>query len=298
MQIKGVYTPVITIMDEQGKIDFPHMEQHIEHLTAAGINGLLFFGSLGEFYAFSKEEKKQLIDFAVKVVRHRTQVIIGVGGTSLADVMELADYAAKAGADAINIVSPYYFGPNEASAIEYFGSIAEKVSLPIQLYNFPDRVGADLTPHVIRTLAEKHPNIIGVKDTVDNISHTRQVIAAVKEVRPDFSVVSGFDEYYLVNRVSGGDGVLCGLTNVVPELFVAYHRAYEAKDFAAAEASAKKVSKLMRLYAVTGLFVVAIKAAVKAQGLAISTYTRAPGLPITEAEYAKVKEILADSLAE
>lgn len=297
MQIKGVYTPVITIMDDAGNIDFASMEKHIDHLASAGINGLLFFGSLGEFYAFSKEEKKAVIDLAVKVVAHRCQVIIGVGGTALADVLDLADYAAAAGADAVNVVSPYYFGPTEVSAIEYFGKIASHVKLPIQLYNFPARVGADLTPQVIATLAARYPNIIGVKDTVDNISHTRKVIAAVKAVRPDFSVLSGFDEYYLVNRISGGDGVLCGLTNVAPELFVAYHKAYEAKDFATTEACAKKISKLMHLYDVTGLFIVAIKAAVKAQGLEMSTYTRAPGTAITDAEYAAVQKILTDTLA-
>ena len=58
MQLKGVYSPVITIMTDEGKIDLPNMEKHIEHLVSAGINGLLIFGSIGEFYAFSKEEKK------------------------------------------------------------------------------------------------------------------------------------------------------------------------------------------------------------------------------------------------
>lgn len=296
MKIQGVYTPIITIMKDDGSIDMANMEKHINHLCEAGINGILFFGSIGEFYACSVDEKKALIDMAVKVINHRSQMIVGVGGTNFSEVIELATYAEKAGADAINVVSPYYFGPTEDAAIAYFGKIAEAVSIPIQLYNFPARVGADLTPRVVATLAQKHANIIGIKDTVDNISHTREVIAAVKAVRPDFSVLSGFDEYYLVNCASGGDGVLCGLTNVVPELFVAYRNAYEAKDFVTTEKYAKVISKLMRLYGVTGLFVVAIKAAVKAQGLDISTYTREPGLPITEEEYAKVQAIIADSL--
>lgn len=298
MKIQGVYTPIITIMKEDGSIDMANMEKHINHLCEAGINGILFFGSLGEFYNCSMEEKKAVIDMAVKVINHRAQMIVGVGGTNFPEVIELAKYAEKAGADALNVVSPYYFGPTEEGAIAYFGKIADAVSIPIQLYNFPARVGADLTPYVVATLAQKHANIVGIKDTVDTISHTRELIAAVKAVRPDFSVLSGFDEYYLVNRVSGGDGVLCGLTNVVPELFVAYHKAYEAKDFATTEKNAKIISKLMRLYGATDLFIVAIKAAVKAQGLDISTYTREPGLPITEEEYAKVQAILADSLKE
>lgn len=292
MKLQGVYTPIITIMKEDGSIDMVNMEKHINHLCEAGIHGILFFGSLGEFYACSMEEKKAVIDMAVRVINHRAAMIVGVGGTALKDVLELAQYAQKAGADAINVVSPFYFGPTEEGAIAYFGKIAEAVSLPIQLYNFPARVGADLTPNVIAELAKKYSNIVGVKDTVDNISHTRKVIAAVKAVRPDFSVLSGFDEYYLVNRVSGGDGVLCGLTNVIPEVFVAYHKAYETKDFATTEKYAQIISKLMSLYEVTGLFIAAIKAAVKAQGLDISTYTREPGTPITDAEYQQVQQIL------
>lgn len=296
MKLKGVYTPIITIMKDDGTIDMLNMEKHIQHLCEAGINGILFFGSLGEFYSVAMEEKKAVIDLAIKTIKGRTQVIVGVGGTNLKEVLELAKYAEKAGADALNIVSPYYFGPTVPGAIEYFGKIAKQVTIPIQLYNFPARVGSDLTPEVITELAVKYSNIIGVKDTVDTISHTRKVITAVKSVKPDFSVLSGFDEYYLVNRISGGDGVLCGLTNVVPELFVEYHRAYELQDFKTTEKCATKISKLMRLYDVTGLFITAIKAAVRAQGLPISTYTREPGIAITEKEYDEVKSILRNSL--
>lgn len=84
------------------------------------------------------------------------------------------------------------------------------------LYNFPARTGTDLSPELVARLASQYPNICGIKDTVDTISHTRKVIRAARAVNPEFTVFSGFDEYYLVNRVSGGNGVLSGLTNVEP----------------------------------------------------------------------------------
>ena len=298
-KIAGVNSPVITIMDDTGKIDKQAMAQHIDHLAASGLNGLLILGSLGEFYSFSLAEKKELVDLAVAAAKGRTQIIVGVGSTSLEDTLELAHYAEKAGADALNVVSPYYFAPSEDAMIEYFGRIAEAVKLPIQLYNFPARVGSDITPRVLTALAEKHENIVSIKDTVDNISHTRMLIRAVKAVRPDFTVLSGFDEYYLVNRVSGGDGVLCGLTNVVPELFVKYHGAYEAGDFAITTACARKISRLMAIYSMTDLFVVAVKAAVKAtSGLKMSTFTRMPGLPLQEEEYERICQLLKEVLGE
>lgn len=295
-KIKGIYTPVITIMKDDGTIDMEHMEEHINHLCDAGINGLLFGGSLGEFYACSIKEKKALIDLAVKTVHHRSQILIGVGSTIWTDVIELATYAEKVGADIINIVPPFYFGPTEKSIIDYYGKIAQQVSIPIQIYNFPARVGSDITSDALVSLIKSHPNIIGIKDTVDTISHTRKLITAVKSVRPDFSVLSGFDEYYLDNRLAGGDGVLCGLTNVVPQLFVKYHAAYEANDFKATMTYGKLVSQLMQIYDVTDLFIVAIKAAVKIRGLDISTYTRAPGITITNEEYHNVQHILNEVL--
>ncbi|WP_298706423.1 dihydrodipicolinate synthase family protein [uncultured Veillonella sp.] len=291
---KGVYSPVITIMDDNGKLDAVAMQQHINHLAESGLNGLLFLGSLGEFYGFSVEEKKEIIDLAVKTVNKRCQVIVGIGGTSLDEVKELTAYCEKAGVDALNIVSPYYFGPTETAAEAYFGAIADATTLPIMLYNFPDRVGSDLTPKLVATLASKHKNIVAIKDTVDNISHTRRLVKAVKAVNPEFSVLSGFDEYYVVNRFSGGDGTLTGLTNVAPELFVALHKAYEAKEFETMESCASNISKLMSLYEVTDLFIVAIKAAVKMRGLAMSTYTKAPGLPISKDEEARVAAILKE----
>ena len=291
---KGVNSPVITILKDDGAIDYENMERHINHLVDAGLNGLLFLGSLGEFYAFSNAERRALIDFVVKTVAGRTQVVIGVGNTEEAEVIRLAAHAAEAGADALNIVSPYYFGLPAAAAVSYFERIAHAVELPIMLYNFPDRTGSDLSPEIVREIAERCPTVMGIKDTVDNISHTRRICQAVKPVRPDFSVLSGFDEYYTVNRISGGDGTLTGLTNVAPELFVKMHRAYESGDLAVALRCAEQIAGLMRIYAVTPLFITGMKAAVRAAGLPISTYTRAPGTPLTEAEDREIRAILAD----
>ena len=129
---------------------------------------------------------------------------------------------------------------------------------------------------------------------MDTISHTRKVIRAARAVNPDFTVFSGFDEYYLVNRVSGGNGVLCGLTNVEPETFVKMHAAYEKGDFATAVACAERISKLMAVYDVCDLFVSAIKAAVKVKGLPISTKIFEPAVQATEANEAAIAELLAE----
>ena len=291
---KGIFCPSITITDDEGKIDYDLWGKHLDHLADAGVNGVLLFGSIGEFYSVSLADKEAALEFAVKRVGERMKVFAGVGDTTYANVIEFTKFAEKAGADAVLAVSPYYFGPSPLTAENYFGGIAEATKLPVILYNFPARTGTDLTPELVASLAAKHPNICGIKDTVDTISHTRKVIRAARAVNPDFTVFSGFDEYYLVNRVSGGNGVLCGLTNVEPETFVKMHAAYEEGDFATAVACAERISKLMAVYDVCDLFVSAVKAAVKVKGLPISTKIFEPAVQATEADEAAIAELLAE----
>ena len=291
---KGIFCPSITITDDEGKIDYDLWGKHLDHLADAGVNGVLLFGSIGEFYSVSLADKEAALEFAVKRVGERMKVFAGVGDTTYANVIEFTKFAEKAGADAVLAVSPYYFGPSPLTAENYFGGIAEATKLPVILYNFPARTGTDLTPELVASLAAKHPNICGIKDTVDTISHTRKVIRAARAVNPDFTVFSGFDEYYLVNRVSGGNGVLCGLTNVEPETFVKMHAAYEEGDFATAVACAERISKLMAVYDVCDLLVSAIKAAVKVKGLPISTKIFEPAVQATEANEAAIAELLAE----
>lgn len=294
MMFEGIFCPSITITDDEGNIDFDLWGKHLDHLADAGLDGVLIFGSIGEFYSVSLEDKKAVCDFVLKRVGGRMKVFIGVGDTNYANVLELTRYAEKAGVDAVLAVSPYYFGPSAHTAEKYFGGIAEATKLPVILYNFPARTGTDLTPELVASLAAKYPNICGIKDTVDTISHTRKVIHAARAVNPEFSVFSGFDEYYLVNRVSGGNGVVCGLTNVEPELFAKMHAAYQAGDFATAVSCAERISKLMAVYDVCDLFVSAIKAAVKVKGLPISTKVFEPAIQATDSDEAAIAELLAE----
>lgn len=289
---EGIFCPSITITDDTGAIDYDLWGKHLDHLAEAGIDGVLLFGSIGEFYAFSLEDKKAALEFAIKRVDGRMKVLAGVGDVVMANVLDFTRFTQEAGTDGVVAVSPYYFGPTSLCAKEYFGAIAEATDLPVVLYNFPARTGTDLTPELVAELARDHANICAIKDTVDTISHTRKVIRAVREVNPEFSVLSGFDEYYLVNRVSGGNGVLCGLTNVEPELFARMHAAYQADDFAVAVSCAERISRLMAVYDVCDLFVSAIKAAVNIKGLPISTKICEPAVQVMPQQMDAIRALL------
>ena len=290
--LKGVFCPSITITKDDGSIDYDLWGKHLDHLAEAGMNGVLLFGSIGEFYAYPLAVKEETVEFAVKRVAGRMKVFAGVGGTVLSEVTAFSAFAEKVGADAVVAVSPYYFGPTDATAKEYFAAVADATKLPVILYNFPARTGTDLSPELVAELAKEHSNIVGIKDTVDTISHTRKVIAAVREVNPDFAVFSGFDEYYFVNRISGGNGIITGLTNVEPETFVALHKAYEAGDFATATAAAQRISHLMKVYDAADLFISAIKGGVKVKGLPISTDINGPAVQLSDSQLGNIKALL------
>ena len=289
---KGVITPVVTLLDENKNVDYKSVEKMIEHLVDGGVNGILFLGSIGEFFALTNAEKEAYIDFVVEKVAGRVPVLIGTGGTQMDEVIALSKYAEKAGATAILCVSPYYFKLDDESIYRYFASIAEAVELPIMLYNFPDRTAHDLSPELVKRLALEYKHIVGIKDTVDNISHTRNIIQALKTVRPDFCVFSGYDEYFIPNLMAGGDGIIGGISNLYPELFDVMYKAYLKGDFETLAIHQATVSGLMKLYEQTKPFVAAIKMGVKLAGVDIIPEVKAPGVMATEAETLAIEAIL------
>lgn len=289
---KGVFCPSITILDGNGNIDYEMWGHHLDHLADSGLNGILLFGSIGEFYSVNVEEKKKAIKFAKERIASRTKIFFGIGDTNYQNVIELAKYGQDLGVDAVVAVSPYYFGPSEQTAYKYYEGIARAVNIPIILYNFPDRTGSDLSPKLVLDLASQYSNICGIKDTVDTISHTRKVLNAARKANSDFCVLSGFDEYYLVNRVSGGNGVLSGLTNIEPETFVKMHKAYEDQDYDTAISCAKRISHLMSVYDVCELFISSIKAGVKAKGLDICTNIFDPATQVSDDQLSEIKNIV------
>lgn len=289
---KGIFSPVITILNQEGKINFEGMHEHIDYLITNGIDGLLFLGSMGEFFAFTQEEKKELIKFAIEKVNHRVPVLIGTGGTSVEEVVHLTQFAEDEGADAAVVISPYYFKLDDENLYNYYAAVAQSTKLPIMIYNFPDRTNVNISPELVLMLAQDFPNIVAIKDTVDNISHTRQLIQVVKSAVKDFSVFSGLDEYFVPNLMAGGDGVLCGLTNIVPELFSELFKAYQGGDFSMVVSSQKKISKLMSVYDVSQPFIAAIKTAVMLRGRTMIPMVKAPGTMLNEQGKEKVRRIL------
>jgi 4-hydroxy-tetrahydrodipicolinate synthase len=290
--LTGVFTPMVTAFGADGRLDFDGNERIINHLIDSGVSGILFLGSIGEFFALRREEKEELIRFAVHVVDGRTAVLVGTGGTVVSEVIELTEHARRVGADAAVVISPYYFTLDEDSLYRYYAQVAAGCEMPILLYNFPDRTAVSMSPELVLRLARDFANVKGIKDTMDTISHTRAIINRVKGELPDFAVLSGYDEYLVPNLLAGGDGLIGGLSNIAPALLVGQFEAVRRGDLGAVAEIQKRVNILMGLYAVGQPFVGAIKAAVAMVVPGVCPACRRPAGELRDDQVAAARDIL------
>ena len=285
-------TPAVTPLNSDGTLDVQGCKNLYDHLILGGVDGILVLGSIGEFFALSMETKKQLISLAVKHVAHRVQLIIGTADMVYENVVELSRYALAEGADAVIVVPPFYFWLNGQSIEAYYDKLAADIDGKLYIYNFPDRTGYQIPADVIARLAMKHPNIVGCKDTISGMDHTREIIKAVKPLRPDFEVFSGFDDNFAHNVLSGGDGCIGGMSNLAPEITSKWVEAFENNDMTAVSEIQQKIDRMMSIYGVGMPFVPYIKRAMELRGIGVKSHATFPQPQVQPKDDEKLMAIL------
>lgn len=287
-------TPAVTALDKEGHVDIEANKKIYDFLIDHGMDGILLFGSIGEFFATSMEEKKALIKEAIAHISHRVTVYVGTCHMEFEQCVELSNYALAQGADGVMVISPYYFSLPDSALLNFYDTLADRVNGPLLLYNFPDRTGHDLSPDLIYTLVSRHKNIVGIKDTVATMGHTRGIIQKVKKELPGFLVYSGFDEFFGHNVLSGGDGCVAGLSNFAPDVASAYAAAARADDLEGMKKCQQQIDGLMAIYDVAPQFIPTIKKAMVLRGVEMEPLCAQPLLAATEEETEKIRRILEE----
>lgn len=285
----GVWCPSITPMETDGKIDFNGLRQHLARLTDARIDVILLMGSIGEFASFTLEERLSLIREARAM--SSLPMVANVSSTCVSDILRMAQASFDAGYDAVMILPPYYYGQTSAQLLSYYRALGQQLTGKWFAYNFPARTGCDLTPELIATLAAEFPHFAGIKDTVDCQSHTRNMILATQAVRDDFTVLSGYDEYFIPNKLAGGAGVISGLNNIVPELFVRAREAFARGDLQTLQQVQQEIGKLSAIYAIGDDFVTTIKTVVARKFGYCGTTSRNAGGTLNDAQTRAIDEV-------
>ncbi|MBP7796589.1 MAG: 4-hydroxy-tetrahydrodipicolinate synthase, partial [Elusimicrobiales bacterium] len=213
MKIEGCYTAVVTPF-KNNKIDFKSYENLLKIQLESGISGVVPCGSTGEGSILSPDEYTDMIKFTVNFFKGKKQVICGFGTNSteksLKTLMEINDL----GADAILAIVPYYNKPTQNGMIEHFSRIAENTGMEIILYNIPSRTGVNMIPQTVKTLSEKHKNIVAVKEASGNLDQVSEIINICSK---DFTVLSGDDSLTLPMMSVGARGVISVASNIIPD---------------------------------------------------------------------------------
>ncbi len=209
----GAGVAIITPFTEDG-INFTELGRIIEDQIAGGTDAIIITGTSGESATMTDEEHKAAIKFAVDQVKGRIPVIAGTGSNETAYAVQLSEYAEKAGADALLVVTPYYNKCTQKGLLQHFRAIADHVNIPIILYNVPSRTGVNIKTETYAELA-KHPNIAAVKEASGDLSAILKIRAACGD---DLAIYSGNDDQIVPILSIGGKGVISVLSNVAPKV--------------------------------------------------------------------------------
>lgn len=212
----GACTAIVTPFDQSGAVNFDAFARLIDEQIAAGIDAICVCGTTGESATMSIREHIATVEFCVKRVDHRVKVVAGAGSNDTSAAVYLSQHAQDSGADALLHVTPYYNKASQTGLIKHYEYIADRVDLPIILYNVPGRTGVSFTADTYKILAE-NPKINGVKEASGNFSllaHTRSICPE------DFFVWSGNDDQVVPMMSLGAKGVISVASNIVPEVMV------------------------------------------------------------------------------
>ena len=175
-------------------------------------------GTTGEAPSITQEERRQIIELAVRCSNHRVPVIVGTGTNNTQHCIENNRIAQESGADGLLIVTPYYNKSTQKGLVTHFSFIAQRTNLPIILYNVPSRTGVNLLPETVVEIYKSNPNVIGVKEASGDISQIARLLA----IKPDgLMVYAGNDDQALPIISMGGVGCISVIANVMPAQFSA-----------------------------------------------------------------------------
>ncbi len=207
----GAATALVTPFSEDGSLDIERLEALIEFQIQSGIQAIVVAGTTGEASTLSFEEFSLLVAKAASFTRHRVPLIAGTGSNNTAKALKLSLEAEKRGADGLLIVTPYYNKTTQEGLIRHYYTIADRVRIPILLYNIPGRTGLKIEPDTCKKLFD-HPHIVGIKDAGNNISATADFMLHSNEEK----LYSGNDDQILPILSLGGHGVISVLSNIAP----------------------------------------------------------------------------------
>ncbi|MDZ4182137.1 MAG: 4-hydroxy-tetrahydrodipicolinate synthase [Candidatus Cloacimonadaceae bacterium] len=228
--LQGSFVALVTPF-KNGEVDYSALEGLIQFHLDNGTHGILLLGTTAETAGLASDEKDALLRFALQKINHAVPVMIGTGTNNLQQSLAQTKKAKELGADFALVITPYYIKPTQNGMYEYFKTIAQKVDIPIVIYNVPGRTGVSISAATTVKLAQDCPNIIGIKEASGNLVQATQII---RDAPQGFALMSGEDALNLPLMAIGAKGCISVTANVVPKLMSEHIDTCLKGDFATA----------------------------------------------------------------
>ncbi len=263
MRFEGIYTPIVTPYQVDHSIDRDRFAEVAEHLIAAGVHGIVLAGTTGEYYAQSPEERVALMALAKAVIKDQVPLIVGTGAMRTEESIRYAEEAKAAGADAVMIATPPYAAPTGRENALHALAIDRAVNLPVLLYNYPGRTGAEMDQEYLDRVC-RSPNVRAIKESSGDIDR----LHLLARDYPHIQLACGMDDQALEFFAWGATSWVCAGSNFAPEAHIALWRACRVNgDFDTGRRIMAAMLPLMRVLEQGGKFVQCIKHGLALRGL-------------------------------
>jgi 4-hydroxy-tetrahydrodipicolinate synthase len=289
----AVLTAMVTPFDADGALDLEAAGRLATYLVESGHDGIVVSGTTGESPTTTDAEKESLLRAVLEAVGDRAHIVAGVGTNDTRHSVELAEQAAKAGAHALLVVTPYYNKPPAQSLVAHFSVVADATDLPCMLYDIPGRTGTRIGTSVLQQLAD-HPRIVAVKDATGDLYAGTQVMATT-----GLAYYSGDDALNLPWLAVGASGVVSVVGHVAGPQYAQMVRAVDAGDLATARAlHARLLPAVSGIMSAQSQGAIRAKAALQVTGVLRERTMRLPLLPASDDEVAQLRaDLVASALA-
>lgn len=269
-------------------IDYGKMAELIEQQVSGGISAIVVCGTTGENATQPISEHEKLVDFCAEKTAGRMKVIAGVGSNDTMTSVKLATSAKSSGVDGILMVTPYYNKTSQRGLVKHFSTVADKVDIPMILYNVPSRTGIGIAADTYKILSQ-HPNINGAKEASGDLSLFARTRALCGD---DLNIWSGNDDNTIPMMSMGAKGVISVASNIVPQVVTDLCRLCLENRFETASSLYFKYAELF-----SGLFMevnpIPVKTAMNLMGMDVGSL-RLPLCEMAPENLEKLKKIMRE----
>lgn len=270
----GTVVPLITPLTSDDQVDIPSLERLVEHCISGGLQGLYPCGTTGEMMYLTVEERQLISETVVRQTRGRLPVFIQTGAWNQADTLALSQHAAAIGATGIGVVTPVFYKLSDQGLLAFYQAVAAAVpaDFPIYLYSIPQNAVNDISPALASRIAAACPNVVGIKYSYPDMTRLQQLMLIRQG---QFSVLAGPDQLFEVVCAAGGDGVVSGNAQCIPEHYASLWQALQQGDYPRATKLQRRTNMLNDIMCAVNN-IAAYKVILQAEGVITTTKMRRP----------------------